>query len=188
MNVVNANLSSFRTLRCRAGGFSRRPALPLVMLLPLWIAGCSGGDDTPAASASSGMRAAPVTATTEVSESRVKRWYSAKNVTRGAPVFAENCAVCHGKGAQGAFTWRRRSADGTFPPPPLDGSGHAWHHPLSGLAAHIKNGAAPGQGTMPSFAAALNDTQIHDGIAWFQSKWSDSIYRNWLKRVGGAPG
>gem|GEM_PF-141760 len=185
MKFANADFLSLCP-RGGAGGSSRRLALPLVVLLTLFVSGCSGGEESPAAAATSGTGAAPATA--EAGRSRVKRWYGAENVSRGAAVFAENCVGCHGKGAQGAFTWRRRNADGSFPPPPLDGSGHAWHHPLAGLAAHIRNGAAPGQGSMPGFGAVLKDTQINDAIAWFQSKWSDTTYKNWLKRVGGAPG
>lgn len=182
--------SAFLSRGERGGGIGRSRGLAVCLFLSvaLGIAGCSGGDEPAATSAGSGAAPSPAQETAAAPESGVERWYSTANVTRGAPVFAENCAVCHGKGAQGAFTWRRRSADGTFPPPPLDGSGHAWHHPLSGLAAHIKNGAAPGQGSMPGFGGTLSDAQIKDAIAWFQSKWSDTTYKNWLKRVGGASG
>jgi len=41
---------------------------------------------------------------------------------------------------------------------------------------------------MPGFGGTLSDAQIKDAIAWFQSKWSDTTYKNWLKRVGGASG
>ena len=95
-------------------------------------------------------------------------------------VYAQHCANCHGESAQGTFAWRKRDADGKFPPPPLDGTAHAWHHPIRVLGSQIKSGAPGGQGSMPGFAAALSDEQVLDVIAWFQSHWSDEIYAAWL--------
>ena len=109
----------------------------------------------------------------------VERWYSPEHVSRGAPVYAENCAVCHGQKAEGTKNWRQRAGDGKFPPPPIDGSGHAWHHPMKILGAQIKFGAPGGLGSMPRFADKLSDEQVVDVIAWFQSKWSDNIYATW---------
>jgi mono/diheme cytochrome c family protein len=119
-------------------------------------------------------------------ESKVKtvasRWYGADNVSRGGAIFAQFCAGCHGKVAQGSFTWRQRGADGKFPPPPLNGTAHTWHHPISGLSSQIKFGAPGGKGNMPGFAQGLNDQDVKDVIAWFQHKWSDEIYAAWLAR------
>jgi mono/diheme cytochrome c family protein len=39
-----------------------------------------------------------------------------------------------------------------------------------------------GSGTMPGFAQTLSDQDVIDVIAWFQDKWSDEIYANWLIR------
>ena len=110
------------------------------------------------------------------------RWYTAHGISRGAPIFARLCADCHGKKAQGSFTWRQRGADGKFPPPPLNGTAHTWHHPIRALGSQIKFGAPGGSGTMPGFAQTLSDQDVIDLIAWFQDKWSDEIYANWLVR------
>ncbi|GMQ95940.1 MAG: hypothetical protein BMS9Abin14_420 [Gammaproteobacteria bacterium] len=110
------------------------------------------------------------------------RWYSADNVSRGGPIFAQFCAGCHGKVAQGSFSWRQRGADGTIQPPPLNGTAHSWHHPIRGLSAQIKFGAPGGKGNMPGFSQGLSDQDVEDVIAWFQDKWSDEIYASWLAR------
>jgi mono/diheme cytochrome c family protein len=110
-----------------------------------------------------------------------ERWYSRDQVERGAQVYADNCAVCHGKNGEGTGNWRQRMADGKFPPPPIDGTAHAWHHPIAILGKQIKFGAPGGQGSMPGFADKLSDQQIIDVIAWFQDRWPDEIYATWLE-------
>ncbi len=115
-------------------------------------------------------------------ETVASRWYSADNVSRGSAVYAQFCAGCHGKVAQGSFTWRQRGADGKFPPPPLNGTAHTWHHPIRALSSQIKFGAQGGNGTMPGFSQGLSDQDVKDVIAWFQDKWSDEIYAAWLAR------
>lgn len=116
---------------------------------------------------------------------QTQRWYGRQQVETGRQVFAEHCAVCHGDAAQGLHEdWRQRLADGSFPPPPLNGSAHAWHHPLSVLMQVINEGGVPLGGQMPGFADRLNDEQKLAAIAYFQNFWSDDIYANW-QQMGG---
>lgn len=110
--------------------------------------------------------------------SKVARTSDATQLARGQLLFAQHCAVCHGAQGQGDAQWRRRNADGTFPPPPLDGSGHAWHHPHAWLKVMIRDGSAP-QGNMPAWGDTLSEQQIEDLIAWFQSLWPDEVYAAW---------
>jgi len=76
---------------------------------------------------------------------------------------------------------RHRGPDGRFPPPPLNGTGHAWHHPKAVLHDVIKNGSPPGQGNMPAWRDRLTDEQIDDIIAWFQSQWPNQVYNAWYQ-------
>ena len=97
-------------------------------------------------------------------------------------LYGEHCASCHGQQGEGAFNWRKAGADGKYPPPPLNGTGHAWHHPRKVLFDVIQNGTQRIGGNMPPWKDRLNDAQIKDIIAWFQSKWSDEIYAAWYRR------
>ena len=145
-----------------------------LLLFGLLLTACSGEDQEGASSGTNEPK----------TETATSRWYSAESVSRGDAIFAQFCAGCHGKVAQGSFTWRQRGADGTFPPPPLNGTAHSWHHPIRGLSAQIKFGAPGGNGTMPGFSQGLSDQDVTDVIAWFQDKWPDEIYAAWLERAG----
>ena len=100
---------------------------------------------------------------------------------RGAQIFAQNCAVCHGERAQGAENWRKRDAQGRFPPPPLNGTAHAWHHPYAQLRDIIENGTAAQGGNMPAWSETLSDAEIDAVIAWFQSLWPEEVYEAWVE-------
>lgn len=102
-------------------------------------------------------------------------------VARGGSLYQQNCAQCHGVNGEGAPNWRQRDANGMFPPPPLNGSGHAWHHPKAMLQYVIANGS-PGGGNMPAWKDELSSGQINDIIAWFMSKWPDEVYQAWYTR------
>lgn len=113
------------------------------------------------------------------------RWYGNELRNQGEAVFTVNCASCHGGQAQGlAEDWRARQADGSFPPPPLNGSAHAWHHPLSVLLQVIDEGGTALGGNMPGFASQLNRQEKLAAIAYFQDFWSDDIYAQW-QQMGG---
>jgi len=111
------------------------------------------------------------------------RWYSSDQAAQGKTVFTNNCASCHGKQAQGLVAdWKQPLADGKYPPPPLNGTAHAWHHPKAQLLRSINNGGIPLGGTMPAFADKLRDDEKLAAIAYFQSFWPEKIYRTWEKR------
>ena len=103
-------------------------------------------------------------------------------IARGGRLYQQNCAECHGASAEGAPNWRQRDADGMFPPPPLNGTGHAWHHPKAMLQYVIANGSPGGQGRMPAWREKLSVQEINDIMAWFMSKWPDEVYQAWYQR------
>jgi mono/diheme cytochrome c family protein len=113
------------------------------------------------------------------------RWYSYDLVKQGSAVFSNHCAVCHGKGAEGITNdWKKTLSDGTYPPPPLNGSAHAWHHPMSILLGTINKGGAPLGGKMPSFKDILSKREKYAAIAYFQNWWPNDIYNGWIERDG----
>jgi hypothetical protein len=72
-----------------------------------------------------------------------ERWYSSEQVERGRTVFQEHCASCHGVRAQGVVEeWQKTGEDGKYPPPPLNGTAHAWRHSLAVLRRTIREGNA----------------------------------------------
>lgn len=114
------------------------------------------------------------------------RWYDAEQVQQGSTVFLQHCATCHGEQAQGLVAdWRQKLDDGFFPPPPLNGTAHAWHHPRSVLLQVINEGGLEFGGRMPAFGAVLTETDKLAAIAYFQNFWDDEIYANW-QQMGGS--
>jgi len=116
---------------------------------------------------------------TALSEETTDRWYTEPQVEQGQILFVSHCAACHGQRAEGTTEWRKTDADGNYPPPPLNGTAHAWHHPRSQLAQTIASGGVSIGGVMPGFAETLTAEEIQATIAYFQHFWSDSIYARW---------
>lgn len=112
------------------------------------------------------------------------RWYTPEQVASGEPLYRKNCGDCHQNEAQGTRDWKQRNADGNLPPPPLNGTAHAWHHPRTVLRRVIREGGVRLGGTMPGFAEKLNAEQIDAILAWLQSHWPEEIYDAWLQRGG----
>ncbi|MFY0616515.1 c-type cytochrome [Shimia sp.] len=104
----------------------------------------------------------------------------AENTTRGALIYAENCADCHGANLEGEANWRQMGADGRMPAPPHNQSGHTWHHPDTLLFAITKYGSETvvGQGyesNMPGFEGNLSDQDIVDVLAFIKSTWPEDV-------------
>ena len=97
-------------------------------------------------------------------------------------LFQQNCAACHGANAESITNWKQRNDDGKYPPPPLNGSAHTWHHSPDQLRNTIQQGGIQFGGSMPPFSAVLNDGQMDAVIAYFQSKWPEQVYSNWANR------
>jgi len=135
-----------------------------LLCISLSLAGCQQGSDEPKVAG---------------------RWYTQSQLDLGKKVYTENCIACHNENAQGTFSWRTRDSSGNYPPPPpLNGTAHAWHHPLGMLKKTIEEGGVPQGGKMPSFGDKLKKEEKFAVIAYFQSFWSGEIYAEWLKRGG----
>jgi len=111
-------------------------------------------------------------------------WYSTAQTKTGKALF--DCAQCHGLQAQGLVAnWQRRLTDGSYPPPPLNGTAHAWHQALPLLLQIVQEGGAIYAGKIPGFAEVLNKQEQLAVVDYFQSFWTDDIYRLW--RVDSDP-
>lgn len=106
-----------------------------------------------------------------------ERWYTDEQVVRGEALFQQYCAQCHGVGGEGAEDWRQRDAQGRTGPPPLNGTGHTWHHARAELRHFILYGLGPG---MPPWRAVLDEEEADAIIAYFQDWWPEDIYQAWL--------
>ena len=99
----------------------------------------------------------------------------------GEKLYAQHCASCHGANLEGQPDWRKRLANGRFPAPPHDASGHTWHHPDEVLFAVTKLGLVPPyapagyQSDMPAFGGKLSDREIRSVLAYIESRWSPEV-------------
>ena len=136
-------------------------AAALVLAFTL-IAACSSsqGEDTPTSTRVVSSIPAPLT---------------------GQKIFAVNCAACHGASAEGQPDWRITKADGTLPPPPLNGDGHTWHHAdgllyriVSQGGSFLENPRYPGfKSAMPAFGNRLSHEEIVEVLTYVNSLWED---------------
>ena len=113
----------------------------------------------------------------------VSRNFDFAQLSRGEQLFRQNCAMCHGDEAQGAKNWQQAGPDGKYPPPPLNGTAHTWHHSKKVLVDVIQNGTQRLGGNMPAWKDKLSEEEIDAIINWFQSKWSDQVYTVWHNKV-----
>jgi len=110
------------------------------------------------------------------------RWYSPEQLDTGEQLFQQNCAGCHGANAELTIDWKKTDSNGRYPPPPLNGTAHAWHHSLTQLKQTIQRGGEPLGGVMPAFESKFNDAEIDAVISYFQSQWPAQTYQKWATR------
>jgi mono/diheme cytochrome c family protein len=109
-------------------------------------------------------------------------WLKPEQISRGRLVYGQHCLKCHGAEGKGQpGDWRVRKPNGLYPPPPLDDTAHAWHHPTVVLRKAILKGSPPDMGDMPPWQGRLTDDEIDDVIVYIKSLWSPEIYRQWME-------
>ena len=143
---------------------------PIVICILSGLAACSDQNSRDTQNQQAQARQVPIMRNQDVAQ-----------IQRGRQLFVQNCATCHGNDAQGAPNWTRPDANGKAQAPPLNGTGHAWHHPKQALTTTIKYGTARLGGSMPAWKDKLSDQDINDVIAWFQSQWPDALYAAWQR-------
>lgn len=107
-----------------------------------------------------------------------------RDLARGAQVYAENCAACHGADLEGQPDWQSPLEDGSLPAPPHDETGHTWHHTnvqnfdyvrLGGEELIRRMGVKGFISGMPGFGDVLSDEEIWDVLAYIRSEWPEEI-------------
>ena len=105
---------------------------------------------------------------------------SALMIARGKIVYESNCVSCHQVNLVGAENWKGVDKDGHRKAPPLNGTGHTWHHDDASLHNIIKYGLAKivkdYDGKMIGFGDKINDKQIDSVLSYIKSHWEDEIY------------
>jgi mono/diheme cytochrome c family protein len=107
-----------------------------------------------------------------------------RDIARGATLYAEHCAACHGAELEGAPDWQTPDASGVYPAPPHDETGHTWHHSdaqlieyttLGGQEVVARMGLTGFVSGMPGFGDLLGDAEIRDVLAYIRSTWPEDI-------------
>jgi len=81
------------------------------------------------------------------------------------------CAECHGTQGEGQPNWKRPNAEGVYPAPPHDSSGHTWHHADDLLLAIIAKGGTMPKTQMPAFGATLTEAEMQLVLAYIKTFW-----------------
>jgi len=102
--------------------------------------------------------------------------------SQGQKLFQQNCSACHGAHGEGAKNWRTPDEQGKNPAPPLNGTGHTWHHSNQALINVIRNGTGKIGGNMPAWKDTLSDREIKLILTWIKAQWPDELYTAWYNR------
>jgi len=109
-----------------------------------------------------------------------------RDVARGAALYTEHCATCHGPNGRGqnpARPW------GSLVPeqegwiaPALDMRGHCYVHPRRQLFSIIRDGSPFKGTTMLAFKSKLSDNQILALVAYLETLWDKNTRREYEER------
>ena len=117
----------------------------------------------------------------EGGEAMAVRKFDPAQIERGEVVYRANCVGCHGQNGEATPDWRKPGENGKYPPPPLNGTAHTWHHSTEVLKRTILKGGPPEFGSMPAWEGKLTEQQVDDVIVWIKSLWPDEVYDVWYK-------
>ena len=101
-------------------------------------------------------------------------------IEAGKLLYNQYCASCHQVNLTGAKNWKGFDEDGHRKAPPLNGTGHTWHHSDELLHKIIKYGFAKliknYEGKMMGFGDNIEDEGIDNILSYIKSYWNDDIY------------
>ena len=131
-----------------------------------------------------GVSTADVDATVEVSlEEQVVE--PEEIIYEGKLLYLANCVTCHGVNLQGNPNWRSGTdKDGQRLPPPLNGTGHTWHHSPEPLFQIIKYGLKiydeNYEGKMVG-NENLTNKEIYSLLEYIKSVWPEELRTNYTE-------
>ncbi len=97
---------------------------------------------------------------------------SAKTISRGKRLFADNCQACHGiKGVGERPNDPYAKDEYGFVAPPLNNDAHAWHHPDRQLVETILNGSDRNE-RMIAWKESLSRKEVEDIVTYIKSLWN----------------
>ena len=100
---------------------------------------------------------------------------------RGKIIYESYCVSCHQVNLIGAENWKGVDEDGHRKAPPLNGTGHTWHHDDATLHNIIKYGLVKlvknYEGKMLGFEDNLKDKDIDSVLSYMKSFWPDDVYQ-----------
>ena len=106
-------------------------------------------------------------------------------IEAGKLLYNQYCASCHQVNLTGAKNWKGFDEDGHRKAPPLNGTGHTWHHSDELLHKIIKYGFAKliknYEGKMMGFGDNIEDEGIDNILSYIKSYWNDDIYFHQLE-------
>lgn len=92
-------------------------------------------------------------------------------IAQGKKIYAMHCASCHGANLQGQPNWQKKGADGLYPAPPHDDSGHTWRHSDNYLIQSVKYSFEE-KTNMPAFNRILTDDEVIAVLTFIKSHWT----------------
>ena len=102
-------------------------------------------------------------------------------IARGKIIYESYCMSCHQVNLSGAENWKGLDEDGHRKAPPLNGTGHSWHHDDATLHNIIKHGLAKlvknYEGKMLGFEDNLKDKDIDSVLSYMKSFWPEDVYQ-----------
>jgi mono/diheme cytochrome c family protein len=106
---------------------------------------------------------------------------SALMIARGKIIYESYCVSCHQVNLIGAENWKGVDEDGHRKAPPLNGTGHTWHHDDATLHNIIKYGLVKlvknYEGKMLGFEDNLKDKDIDSVLSYMKIFWPDDVYQ-----------
>ncbi len=90
----------------------------------------------------------------------------------GQAIYEANCATCHGINGEGEPNWKVPDANGLYPAPPHDSSGHTWHHADALLLQVIRDGSGVPNSKMLAYGTILTPAEIEEALGYIKTFWA----------------